>query len=189
MDMEHRFKAGQPVTVEHYLDELAEIASDSGSVDGLIAEEYQLRRQRGEEPSASEYRRRFPDHNIDEILASDPDPTLAVDSGTKPLRNNMPLGWCRRRSGATRCAKRSVPGTFGRVYRCHDAKLKREVAIKIPHLDKTLSQEQIQGYLHEARGAPLDSTIRASCPCWTPASWRTVEAMSSTNTSQATRCV
>ena len=152
VDMEHRYKAGQPVTVEHYLDQLQEIASDSGSVDGLIAEEYQLRRQRGEQPAVSEYRRRFPDRNIDVILNSDPDLTLPVDSGTKPTPKSIPAA-VPTTIGRYEVCEEIGAGTFGRVYRCRDAKLKREVAIKVPHSDKSLSHEQVQGYLHEARGA------------------------------------
>ena len=152
VDMEHRFKAGESVTVEHYLDELADISSDSQSINELIAEEYRLRCRCGEQPSVNEYRRRFPDHNIDSLLRTDPDPTLAMDSGTKPMRKReaIPLP---ATIGRYHVCEEIGAGTFGRVYRCHDSKLRRDVAIKVPHPDTTLTSERIQGYLHEARGA------------------------------------
>lgn len=54
VDMEHRFRDGELVTVEHYLDELTEIPRDSEPVDELIAQEYELRRRRGKiRPSAN----------------------------------------------------------------------------------------------------------------------------------------
>ena len=89
VDMEHRFKAGQPVMVEQYLQDLPEIPADAPSVDELIAEEYQLRRRRGENPPVAEYRQRFPDRNIDEILSDDPD-LVAFIRGDRG-RGSMPL--------------------------------------------------------------------------------------------------
>ena len=152
VDMEHRFRDGELVTVEHYLDELTEIPRDSEPVDELIAQEYELRRRRGEDPPISEYQQRFPQRDIEALLGSHPDLTAAVDSGTKPNRKptTAPVP---TRIGRYEVVEEIGSGTFGRVYRCHDARLKREVAIKLPHPGRPLSSEQVQGYLHEARGA------------------------------------
>ncbi len=152
VDMEHRFRAGEFVPVEHYLEELTEIPPDSGSVDELIAEEYRLRRRRGENPPISEYQQRFPGRDVEAILSSNPDVTAAMDSGTKPTQmlTSEPRP---THIGRYEVLEEIGAGTFGRVYRCHDAKLKREVAIKVPFPSRTLSSEQVQGYLHEARGA------------------------------------
>jgi serine/threonine protein kinase len=150
--MEHRFKAGQPVMVEEYLGAMPEIQSEGSSVDELILEEYQLRRRRGETPPFSEYRQRFPQHDIDRVLGSDPDVTQPLSSGTKPKISPSDLAppevigrYVVRREIGT--------GAFGRVYQCFDAQLHREVAIKLSHPGNQLSGCQIQDYLHEARGA------------------------------------
>ncbi len=152
VDMEHRIKAGQTVSVERYLDEFSDIEFASDSVDELIAEEYRLRRRNGEEPSVEEFRRRFPNREIDRILDIDPNSTRAFDSGTeragRPGDVPMPTT-----IGRYQVREEIGSGTFGRVYLCYDAKLKREVAVKLPHCGKTPPREQLRAFLHEARGA------------------------------------
>jgi serine/threonine protein kinase len=44
-------------------------------------------------------------------------------------------------------------GSFGLVYRCFDEDLKREVAIKVPHLNAKITTERIKEFLHEAQSA------------------------------------
>ncbi len=44
-------------------------------------------------------------------------------------------------------------GSFGLVYRCFDEDLKRDVAIKVPHLRAKITQERIKEFLHEAQSA------------------------------------
>jgi eukaryotic-like serine/threonine-protein kinase len=59
-DQSDRWREGAGVTVEEYFSESPELASDTEEMLVLICGEIQLRRERGEQPNADEYRQRFP---------------------------------------------------------------------------------------------------------------------------------
>ncbi len=74
LDMNRRWpRAEWQKTLETYLKELPELATDGVVAPDLIFEEYQVRRRRGETVPHDEYRRRFPQQasSIDSILSSE----------------------------------------------------------------------------------------------------------------------
>jgi len=111
-----------------------------------------LRRDRGEEPTVDEYRRRFPDYDVERII-SDVD-TGSFGSGTETQVITVgPVDPPPDLIGRYQVREEIGSGAFGRVYRCYDAKLKRDVAIKLPRPSKTPTAEKLKEFLHEARSA------------------------------------
>src|SRR5262245_7565550 len=53
--------------------------------------------------------------------------------------------------GRYRVIKEVGSGSFGKVYRCHDDQLQRDVAIKLRHREDVASQSNTDEFLHEAR--------------------------------------
>jgi serine/threonine protein kinase/WD40 repeat protein/Leucine-rich repeat (LRR) protein len=62
IDLERRIGRGEPIRVETYLAEFAELASDPAAAVSLIAAEFKLRRTREASLSPAEFFRRFPQH-------------------------------------------------------------------------------------------------------------------------------
>jgi predicted Ser/Thr protein kinase len=151
VDMEYRWKAGLPKTVECYLAEYPEMREAQGGPDELIALELRMRRRQGEQPALEEYRRRFGDYDVERIAAREDTPKFAVDCDTSAPReavDDPPP----QTIGRYRVEEQLGCGSFGRVYRCYDGQLEREVAIKLRH--RTGPQEKrSEAFLHEARSA------------------------------------
>src|SRR4051812_1781474 len=59
IDLEQHWLHGQPRWIEEYLGRFPQLLEASASVRTLAFEEFRLRRQTGEAPTADEYRRRF----------------------------------------------------------------------------------------------------------------------------------
>jgi serine/threonine protein kinase/tetratricopeptide (TPR) repeat protein len=65
VDLEHRWDREQPRPLDEYLAEFPELRTDPDGVQAIAFEEYRLRRQAGEDPSAEEYRRRYGVNTLD----------------------------------------------------------------------------------------------------------------------------
>ncbi len=61
VDQDQRWRRGNPVQVEHYLQRCVRISTDQEHVLDLVASEILLRRAHGELPQLDQYSRRFPD--------------------------------------------------------------------------------------------------------------------------------
>ncbi|MHB1035059.1 MAG: serine/threonine-protein kinase [Pirellulales bacterium] len=153
VDMECRWEAGEPKLVEQYLEEYPEIAGDAQYAEELIAQEYQVRRDCGEKPAIDEYRRRFPKYDVERVVTQIDTGAFTISSSTLGMRT-PPADPLRGTIGRYEVREEIGAGAFGRVYRCYDAKLKRDVAIKLPHRNsKTRTVEQLQQFRHEAQSA------------------------------------
>ncbi len=60
VDLEMRWRGGQPVVLEYYLEKLPELGPAAGLPVDLIYEEYLVRHRHGDQPALSGYRARFP---------------------------------------------------------------------------------------------------------------------------------
>jgi serine/threonine protein kinase len=153
VDMECRWEAGEPKLVEQYLEEYPEIAGDAQYAEELIAQEYQVRRDCGEKPAIDEYRRRFPEYDVERVVAQIDTGAFTISSSTLGMRKR-PADPAPDTIGRYEVREEIGAGAFGRVYRCYDAKLKREVAVKLPHRSgRTRTVEQLQQFRHEAQSA------------------------------------
>jgi WD40 repeat protein len=104
----------------------------------LVLVEVECRRARGEEPTADEYARRFPGL-----------PSSWVGQSLAPaLTQAVPNG-----GGRFRLLSRLGAGSFGVVWRAHDALLGRVVALKVLHPGLANSPEVRERFGREARGA------------------------------------
>jgi serine/threonine protein kinase len=61
-DQAERWRRGQPIRVEAYLEQEPALASDAEALLDLVYSEVMLREERGERPTLEEYLRCFPDH-------------------------------------------------------------------------------------------------------------------------------
>src|SRR6478672_9954326 len=61
-DVSRRWRAGDPVRVESYLEQYPHLASDADAVLELIGTEFLVRDEQGEAPAVEEFVARFPQH-------------------------------------------------------------------------------------------------------------------------------
>jgi hypothetical protein len=59
IDLEHGWRVGRHLRLEEYQHRFPQIATDADAWQQIAFEDYRLRRQAGEQPSALEYQRRF----------------------------------------------------------------------------------------------------------------------------------
>jgi hypothetical protein len=145
VDMERRLRAGNPKTAEQYLHEFPQLTPLAPE---LFALEQHLRAEHAN--LATE---------VDAALSGDPS-SLASGESTRLSHGTLDdLHKKTRRSTSIMPEKigryevREVigSGNFGVVYRCHDSKLQRDVAIKLCH--DCGSVAALDEFLHEARSA------------------------------------
>ena len=152
VDLENRWKCGDRKTAEEYLLEYPELAAESDLACELVRHEFHVRTRMGERPTTAEYRRRFPDCRAISALQTDDTFTFDLDTDTA-------LAIPRDAEAVPEMIGRYVvqditgSGGFARVYRCFDPKLKREVAIKVPHVGRPTEAASVEAVLFEARSA------------------------------------
>src|SRR5438128_4700648 len=122
--------AGARPRIEDYLAAVAQ-PEQAALCRELIKLDIEYRRRLGEEAVVGDYAR---------FLAQEPAPPGGGDEIPIPLR-----------LGRYRIAARLGTGGFGVVYRGYDEELRREVAIKVRHPDRTASADSMLLYLAEAR--------------------------------------
>jgi serine/threonine protein kinase len=152
VDLEYRWKRGEPKRVEEYLEDFPELLQDAKATEELIRHELFVRSRRGEHPALEEYHHRFPDFDVALIVGSGDTYTFGIEGDTKKVSRRKDeripetIGRYMVRDEAGR-------GAFARVYRCFDPKLNREVAIKVPYRVSGASAASDPAVLFEARSA------------------------------------
>jgi WD40 repeat protein len=180
-DLEYRFKTGEPVRVEHYLQQYPELESDAATVLELILTEVDWRR-RAPTPALAEYLARFPRYRAvlePHFTGASQNPGLlppkqipngfhAVPRAARPIapeavnradgdtpRQDLDSGPSLQRSrlGKWKLLEVVGSGSFGTVYKALDTELHRMVAVKVPHQGSLASREDVDRFLREARSA------------------------------------
>jgi serine/threonine protein kinase/formylglycine-generating enzyme required for sulfatase activity len=132
-EFEDAWRTGQRPKIEDYLRDLVgQVRSEL--LGNLLDVELELRRGQGEEPSAEEYERRFPND-------------VALVRAAFCRDGCLPPEWIDR----FKVIRSLGGGGFGQVYLCSDDKLRRNVAIKVPRRDRLSTVQARELFLSEAR--------------------------------------
>lgn len=163
-DQARRWRNGQGIPAEEYLNLLPTLSRNDDIVIDLIHNEFLLRQERGEAPDLAEFVARFPQYRreLGDLFAYRPIPADDPLSGTTRTNrapasdgNHAPL-----ESGAngipTQIGRYAIvseidSGGFGIVYLGRDALLQRDVAIKVPHRERMTTAEDVNAFLSEAQ--------------------------------------
>ncbi len=175
--------AYSPPHVESYLQRFPGLGEPALLL-SLLKQEYALRRRCGESPLLREYRARFPQLSLEDVLQLESSQSVSIrerDQRTQVYDNVLtaarsdqfladanvtpdvaanrddPSEPVPQQIGRYRVLKVLGEGAFGCVYLAQDAELERLVAIKTPHARGFASTADVEAYLDEARNvARLD---------------------------------
>ncbi len=162
VDQEYRWRAGQPCPLEIYLQQWPELNANPNIVAVLLAAECLTRATFGDNPSADELQTRFPNaaHSIpweairSQVCAEQRSSEQSSPSGIpntseategKSIQPGDHIGRFEIRRVIGR-------GSMGVVYQAFDPHLKRDIALKIPHLG-SIDRVVAERFLQEARAA------------------------------------
>ncbi|MFN4259029.1 MAG: protein kinase domain-containing protein [Gemmataceae bacterium] len=158
-DLEIRWRRGQKIHLEQYLEKFPELGTPALVNPQLILEEYRVRQVHGDKPALALYQSRFPERfaELEQMLAGQPAPTMAhqVLPSPTPPTPPIPMNHSLSQVAATRdihaigggyqLLRRIGVGSFGEVWR-GIAPGGVEVAIKIISrpLDHSEAQRELQ---------------------------------------------
>jgi formylglycine-generating enzyme required for sulfatase activity len=130
LDLEMRWRHGQVVGLEYYLEKFPELAAARSCWAGLLAEEYVIRHRHGDKPALESYRQRFPEQ-FDDLrrrvegtepartagsvvptrMGGPPPAALAPPADGGESDDLLPIG------GGIKRLKKIGSGSFGEVWR------------------------------------------------------------------------
>jgi serine/threonine protein kinase len=170
-DLQRKWRSGQPVGLESYIEALPELGNRDTIPAGLILAEYEERLRSGAAVDLAEYATRFPRQAEELRRLVDRSGGAAVGSeldGTglpsvPPSRHLSPsLGLPRsgpirmpRQFGRYRILKRLGRGAMGTVYLAYDTHLDRRVALKVPHAAPGEATHELERFDREVRAAAV----------------------------------
>jgi serine/threonine protein kinase/DNA-binding beta-propeller fold protein YncE len=183
-DQELRWRAGTPKFIESYLSEWPELRQEPGTTRELLESECATRAAFDKMPSREALRERFPgmadeidlDGITREAVGRSPrlpaeKPLVDRDTSASAAENtpadHQPGGELAIGAMFGRYEILGVLGIggMGKIYRAKDTKLSREVALKIPHLDKRGDSELVTRFKCEAHAA-AQITHSHVCPIY-----------------------
>lgn len=166
-DFERRWRTKDKPRIKEFMD-LAEEADREHLFRELIEVELELRREGGERPEPDEYRRRFPLQHaiVDSVFDAtikwqpseegkalpDEQPERAVKHSAQPDPSSRETE-IPQAIGRYEIERVLGQGAFGVVYLAHDTQLDRQVALKVPRLDRFDSHGALKLFVQEARNA------------------------------------
>ena len=172
IDQERRWQLGKPKFLESYLSEWPELQQEKETVHELLEAECVTRAGLNNLPTREVLRERFPalaaDIDLDHIARETEGQTpvaplekLPQDRETSALNventpaDHLPGGDLKIGAMFGRYEILEVLGIggMGKIYRAKDTQFPREVALKIPHLDKHGDDELLMRFKREAQAA------------------------------------
>lgn len=161
IDLEHRVRRNPNANADKYLQKYPEIYQVDSVRNDLIRCELKLRKKLGQFPNEAEFQSRFPDHADVQAIRSSIESELSTSRG---------IGEFIAEGSQVGCYKiecRIGSGAFAEVYRAHDTKLNRPVALKFlkpwtreaEHLrGRMLREAQAVATLQHAHVVPIYET-------------------------------
>lgn len=139
LDLEFRWKAGEPVRAEFYLNHFLELQLDRAAVAELILSEYRLRRRREPELGEADYLIRFPEYGTEFAarLRQEYSPPCAPAEGSVSVPGYDIVQVLGR-------------GAMGVVYRAVQIETGRTVALKVLPPLPTAAADALQLFVREA---------------------------------------
>ncbi len=164
-DLKERWKNGNPLKIEEYLERIPELANDPQAIVALVKTEQQAQFGIDTTPDLSEIAKRFPHlasrllEHLNTIDSKSPESPKSQKSpeSQKSLDPFQTISRDGNSSDAVMLASRYRmmrmlgQGAFGRVYLALDIELERQVAIKVPLTERFQNAGDADVYLAEAR--------------------------------------
>ena len=166
VDQAERYRLGQGVAAEIYLDAFPTVRDDPDQAVDLVFAEYLLREELGEQPAAEDYLGRFPQYAAALRLQVELHRAMGADHETPPTQGGSSATLFDRRQVEVSTGAEALPtipgyevlevlgsGGMGVVYRALQTRLHRPVAVKMVHAGARASPAVLARFQVEAQAA------------------------------------